>query len=79
MAGKSRRLLRQASPGLKAPPGIVGNLFDFGHEPTPEELFVLSVHRDTPVLMAQSATHCVVTKWDEAIVSITGWLAREVA
>jgi esterase FrsA len=28
--------------------------------------------------MAEGETHCVVTKWDDTIALITGWLAREV-
>ncbi|CAN5411179.1 hypothetical protein BH11ACT6_BH11ACT6_09120 [soil metagenome] len=95
--------------------GIIGNLFGFDHEPTPEEMarhvgphslrplldkddncrmlvingtadalvpvedsLVFSGRRDTLVVMADGETHCVVSKWDDAIALITGWLAREV-
>ncbi|MGW5691288.1 alpha/beta hydrolase [Streptomyces asiaticus] len=96
--------------------GIIGNLFGFDQEPTPEEMqrqvgphslrplldrddnckmlvingtadalvpvedsLVFSGRRDTLVVISEGETHCVVTKWDDTIALITGWLAQEVA
>jgi esterase FrsA len=110
--GSCHRIFELAAEGTV---GIIGNLFGFDHEPTPQELarqvgphslrplldkddnckmlvingtadalvpiedsLVFSGRRDTLVVMAEGETHCVVTKWDDTIALITGWLAREV-
>jgi esterase FrsA len=44
-----------------------------------EDSLVFTGRRDTVVVMAQDETHCVVTKFDDAVALITGWLARQVA
>lgn len=44
-----------------------------------EDSLVFTGRRDTLVVMAQDETHCVVTKFDDAMALVTGWLARQVA
>jgi esterase FrsA len=44
-----------------------------------EDSLVFTGRRDTLVVMAQDETHCVVTKFDDAMGLVTGWLARQVA